>query len=136
MEQRAFQDEAKLLSRIGLEYGQALLGMLPTPSPTDGLTLNLCEGYMTFTLLMLRAVRAHQVGRLSGMPFNQKRALWRRAKSMRTAWDVLHRYVVALQLLELEHGPLGDGPADTALLAERCVEALTDNIDLGPVEED
>ena len=136
MEQWTFQDEERLLARIRREYGQALLGMLPTPSSTDRLTLSLCEAYMTFTLLTLRAVRAHHVSRLSDRPVDEKRQLWKKAHAMRTAWDVLHRHLVALQLQELLVGPRGEGREETVLLAERCVEALTDNIDIGRSRED
>ena len=136
MEHWTFQDEERLLARIRREYGQALLGMLPTPSSTDRLTLSLCEAYMTFTLLTLRAVRAHQVSRLSDCPVDEKRQLWKRAHAMQMAWDVLHRHLVALQLQELLVAAPAGGKEETALLAERCVEALTDNIDLGRSKED
>lgn len=136
MEQWMFQDEEKLLARIRREYGRELIGMLPTPSSKDRLTVNLCEAYMTFTLLTLRAVRSHHVGRLSGRPVDEKRLLSKKANAMRMAWDVLHRHLVALQLQEILDRRPGEDPEETVLLAERCVEALTDNIDLGRPKDD
>lgn len=131
VEQWTFQNEERVLARIREEYGQALLGALPTPSSKDKLTLGLCEAYMTFTLLTLRAVRAHHLARSSERSVEEKRLLWRQACAMRCAWDVLHRYLVALQLQELlDWGPR-PGLEEAALLAERCIEAPTDNIDLG-----
>ena len=91
---------------------------------------------MTFTLLTLRAVRAHHVSRVSDHPVDEKRQLWKRAHAMRMAWDVLHRHLVALQLQELLDWKPGEGQEEAVLLAERCVEALTDNIDLGRPKED
>jgi hypothetical protein len=136
VEQWTFQDEEKVLARIRREYGQALLEMLPTPARTDLLTLGLCEAYMTFTLLTLRAVRAHHVSRVSDRLVEEKRSLWRQACAMRSAWGVLHRHLVALQLRELlDWGPR-PSVQEAALLSERCIEALTDNIDLGWAKED
>jgi hypothetical protein len=136
VEQWTFQDEERLLARIRQEYGQALLGMLPTPARADSLTLGLCEAYMTFTLLTLRAVRAYHLSRSSDRPVEEKRVLWRRAHAMRCAWEVLHRHLVALQLREFLDWEPGSGKEKTVLLAERCIEALTDNIDLGSSKED
>jgi len=131
MEPWTFHESVTVLARIHREYGRTLLDSLPRPQSNERLTLRLSEGYRHITALTLAAVHAQRASQASTLDADARAAAWRRAHSLQAVWSVLHRYLVALQLREFEgdEGVQAAGREAAVLLAERCVESLTEHLE-------
>ena len=127
---RGARTEGTDAARIQSQYANCLLNSLPTPALSERLSLSLCEGYRHLTVLKVRCTHAGLSSDTSSERLSESLMRTREAEAMHAVWDVLHRYLVALQLRELQRCPLDAGLEAGALVAERCVEALTDNIGL------
>lgn len=76
------------------------------------------------TRLRVEAAREHQIGVSANFDTALIQHLDRRARQLHTAWDVLHKHMVALEMRELTGGEMTSDDAEMVLLAERLVEHL------------
>jgi hypothetical protein len=121
------------------EYASRLLQELPhvdedTPRPES-----LGASYRWLTDTMVQAVRRYlrstDLGAMSALEalceetLAVREARRKEAIAAKTAWDVMHRHLVALQLMTLLETDRPGGALELVLQAEHAIEALAADID-------
>jgi hypothetical protein len=134
-----FDDATLAVERMVHEYADRLLRELPhldedTPRPES-----LVASYRWLTDLMVQAVRRYHrstdLGAMSVLEvFSEdtlaiRQARRKEAEAAKTAWDVMHRHLVALHLMALLETDQPGGPLELVLQAEQAVEELAVDID-------
>ena len=120
----SFGDPRKTAARVRREYAAWLLEQLPELPLHMRRTNELVDSYRTLTTLMVEAARELSTAEAAGFDIALVQYRKRRAQQLRTAWEVLHRQMVALEMRELTGGEHTSDEVAMVLLAERLVERL------------
>lgn len=120
----SFGDPKRTAARVRREYAAWLLEQLPDLPLHSRRTNALVDAYRTLTRLKVDAAREHQNAVAASFDTALTQHLDRRAQQLHTAWDVLHKHMVALEMRELTDGMSTSDEVAMVLLAERLVEHL------------
>lgn len=124
----SFDNGLATAARVMREYGQQLLCSLPDVTPADVDAQALVDGYRRVVAAALRDARRSQVVQDPRL-ITTKAMLTRQAQASAVVCRVMHRYVVACQLRQLEDAAGHLDRLTLVLVAERMVEQLVEDLE-------
>jgi hypothetical protein len=123
-----FENGPQTAARVVREYGQQLLSSLPDVTSDDVDVQALVEGYRRVVAAALRAVRRSQDVHEPRL-VTTRAMLTQRTHATAAVCRVVHLYLVALQLRQLEASAAQHDRVALVLVAERMVEQLVEDIE-------
>lgn len=124
-----FESGDSAAAHIKLEYAELLLRLLPDPCCIEeAVADSLVDAYRALTRTSADAARRYH-SKAVGSGQDSLQGLRRRASAISAACRLVHLQLVALHLNSLQDSAPATDTAELVLIAERCVEALVEDID-------